>query len=64
MKVRALVSFASPVASPARGDVIDVSEAQATAWLEAGLVEPILTRSLGEAVRSAPEQAVTRKARR
>lgn len=65
MKVRALVAFASPVASPAEGEVVDVPEAQAAAWLKARLVElvPPEARVVQEAVRSTPETAVVRRTR-
>ncbi len=63
MKVRALVSFASPVATAVPGDVFAVSEAQAVEWIRAGLVERVVPE-VETATRNVPEMAVTRKGRR
>lgn len=60
MKVRALQTFASPVASAAAGDVFDVDPEVGLAWAKAGLVER-LPEQPSTATRRAPEAAVTRK---
>lgn len=60
MKVRALQTFASPVASAAAGDVFEVEPEVGLAWAKAGLVER-LTDQPATATRRATEAAVTRK---
>lgn len=62
MKVRALVSFVSPVASPSAGEVIDVPEPQAAAWIKARLVEVVRAVPVETALAPTPaEKAVTRR---
>jgi hypothetical protein len=60
--VRALVSFVSPHGSADRGQTLDVSLDVVEQWVRIGLVERADRPEM--AVRSAPETAVTRKARR
>lgn len=62
MKVRALQTFASPVATAAAGDVFEVDPEVGLAWVKAGLVERLADQP-ETATRRAPEAAVTRKAR-
>lgn len=61
MKVRALKSFCSATASPAEGDVLEVSPVEGLAWAEAGLVERLPPAVETAAARPAPETAVARK---
>jgi hypothetical protein len=63
MKVRAITSFVSPLASAVPGEVFDVPGPVAEEWLRAGLVERE-SPEVEVAVRAAAEQAVTRKGRR
>lgn len=63
MKVRALVSFSTIWGGMVSGDVADIDSEKASAWLSAGMVERVVP-DVETAVRSAPEQAITRKGRR
>lgn len=63
MRVRALVSFASPAATAAAGDVFTVSDAQAVEWIRVGLVARV-EQSVETAMRTIPETTVTRKGKR
>jgi hypothetical protein len=60
--VRALVSFFSPHGSAHKGETLDVSPDLVEQWVRVGLVERADRPEM--AVRSTPETAVTRKARR
>lgn len=63
MKVRALQTFASPVATAVTGDIFDVDPEVGLAWAKAGLVERLAPAPETTTMRRAPEAAVTRKAR-
>jgi hypothetical protein len=63
MRVRALKSFVSPVASAGEGEILDVPDAVVPAWIAQGLVAPAELRTdvVETATRAAPETAVTRR---
>jgi enoyl-CoA hydratase/carnithine racemase len=63
MRVRVLVSFASQDGGHAAGEVFDGSPADAAEWLRVGLVER-MDPPVEQAMRQAPETAVTRRGRR
>lgn len=63
MRVRALVSFASPIICPAAGEVFDIPKEQALDWIKAGLVQPV-EPEVEEATLPAPERAISRKGKR
>jgi hypothetical protein len=64
MKVKALISFVSETVSPSEGEVIDVPEPQAAAWIKARLVEVVRAVPVETAVAPpAPERAVTRRSK-
>lgn len=64
MKVRALISFVSETVAPTQGEVFDVPEPQAAAWIKARLVEVVRALPVETAVAPpAPEKAVSRRPR-
>lgn len=65
MKVRALISFVSETVSPTEGEVFDVPETQAAAWIKAHLVEVVRVVPVEAAVTARPvEKAVSRSRRK